>query len=311
MKAIVFGGNGFIGSHVVEQLHHAGHEVTAVVRFKSDTNFLEQLGVNVVNIDYSNPSQINLAMKGKDIAYNCTASQGVQATNTEPTVEIVLTKRLAESAAATDVRHFVQLSSIIIYGFEKEGVIDENYEPIMHYSIQTIQQKRERIVKEIGKRTGMLTTIVRPAGTIGVRGERSSFARFFKLNQSGHFPIIGKGEAVTSFIDTRDIGRAMTFLGAKKIVGTYLLKGFDVTWMQLKNMMDEVTGRQTNYVSIPKGLNAAQLSEQGIDGYAYHTFSVSRIWDDSKLRNQGFHSVYSFQQAVESEVAFLSEKDGF
>lgn len=44
LKAIVFGGTGFIGSHVVEQLHLAGHQVTAAVRETSNTSFLESLG---------------------------------------------------------------------------------------------------------------------------------------------------------------------------------------------------------------------------------------------------------------------------
>ncbi len=47
MKAIVFGSTGFIGSHVVEQLSLAGHQVTAVVRNTSNTEFLESLGVKV------------------------------------------------------------------------------------------------------------------------------------------------------------------------------------------------------------------------------------------------------------------------
>ncbi|GLI10721.1 hypothetical protein YDYSG_67570 [Paenibacillus tyrfis] len=44
MNAVVFGGSGFIGSHTVEQLVLAGHEVTAAVREQSDTAFLDRLG---------------------------------------------------------------------------------------------------------------------------------------------------------------------------------------------------------------------------------------------------------------------------
>lgn len=311
MKAIVFGGNGFIGSHVVEQLHHAGHKVTAVIRPASDATFLGQQGINVLRVDYNDPLQIKLAMKGQDVAYNCTASASLQAKDTEPNVEIVLTKRLAEAAATTEVRHFVQLSSIVIYGFEREGLIDEAYQPIKQYSIQVIHRKREKIIIDIGEKTEMSITIVRPASTIGIRGEHSFFARLFKLNQSGRFPIIGRGEATTSFIDTRDIGRAMTFIGENRMVGTYLLKGFDATWMQIKNMMDDVTGWQTDYVHVPHNLTAEQLSEQRINAYEYNAFSTSRIWDDSKIKNKGFRPKYSFRQAVVREVAYLKAQVNF
>lgn len=301
MNAIVFGANGFIGSHVVTALVEANHRVTAVVRPTSDAARLTEQKIRVLRVDYNEDSQISAAMKGQEVVYNCTASASQLAQKDQDRVEVILTKKLVATALKTGVRQFIQLSSITIYGFEKEGVISEGDQPLINMPLQLIQQEREQIVRNAGKSTNLLTTIVRPASAIGKRGEHSFFAKFFKLNQIGKFPIIGKGQAKTSFIDTRDIGRAMTLIGEESLTGTYLVKGFDATWLELKLVMDEITGKQTAYQPITE--------KDQLRAYEYATFSITRIWDDSKIRAQGFHPHYSLQQAAKSEIQYLNSID--
>ncbi|MFT8871616.1 MAG: NAD-dependent epimerase/dehydratase family protein [Sporolactobacillus sp.] len=305
MKPIVFGGNGFIGSHVATQLHHSGHKVTAVIRPTSDATFLEKQGIHIMRIDYSNRDMIRRVMIDHDVVYNCTASAGLQVAAIQPHVELALTKELIQTAAMIGIRHFIQLSSIVIYGFERDGLINESYQPVIHYPVQQIQQTREAIVTNIAEESGMRLTIVRPASTIGARGERSFFANLFKLRQVGKFPIVDKGQATTSFIDTRDIGRAMTFLGERKESGTYLLKGFDASWWQLKTTIDAIIGQKSDYITLSGTLSDAQLHTYGMNPYAYHTFSINRTWDDTKIRDLGFRSTYSLQEAAEQELDYL------
>lgn len=313
MQATVFGASGFIGSHVVEELCKAGHGVNAVVRSPASRQLLEGFGARVMVVDYGDGAQIQAAMRGSDVVYNCIASTGTAAQAEDPEAEIGLTRRLAHTASALGVGHFVQLSSIVLYGFERSGAIDESYQPLIEYPIQRIQQRREEIVTlEVPGRQGMAVeaagtalTILRPASVIGSRGERSFFANLYRLNQSGRFPIVGKGQARGSFIDARDLGRAMVFIGEHGISGTYLVKGFDASWSELKASMDEATGTHDACISIPAGLSDEGIDASPLNPYEYRSFATTRIWDDSTIREAGFRPHYSLGQAVRSEIGYL------
>jgi dihydroflavonol-4-reductase len=310
MKAIVFGGTGFIGSHVVEQLHLDGHQVTAAVRDTSNTTFLESLGVDIVRIDFSNSTAIGKIIKGHEVVYNCTADAKLHTKNSaDAEVEIKLTRKLIEAAALHGVSRFIQLSSIVIYDFQTNEPIDESYIPHPEYPIQSLLLERERIVKETGRKTGIETIILRPASTIGVRDISSFFARLFTAHANDQYPIVSNGATKISLVDTRDIGRAMVFLGTYQKPehdnGVYLLKGFDTTWYQLKKEIDKATGKTSKTIDLPEPLTDEQITKYKLTPFAVKTFTVNRLWNDNKIRNLGFETKYSLTDAVEAAVRDL------
>jgi dihydroflavonol-4-reductase len=307
MKAIVFGSTGFIGSHVVEQLHLAGHQVTAVVRETSDTSFLQWLGVNVVPIDFSHPHAIGNVINGHDVVYNCTASATLQSPNPlDEEVEIKLTRKLVEAAASHGATRFIQLSTVVIYDFRSNEPIDESYQSEPEYPIQRVGIERERVVEEAGRQTGITTIVLRPASTIGVRDKKSFFARMFTAHAHDHYPMIGHGAAKVSLVDTRDIGRAMVWLGTYRKPdhdnGVYLLKGFDTTWHHLKQEIDRATGRISKTIDLPKDLSDEEMRRLQLSPFAVKTLTVNRLWNDQKIRALGFNTKYSLTEAVDAAV---------
>jgi nucleoside-diphosphate-sugar epimerase len=316
MKAIVFGGTGFIGSHVAEQLHLAGHQVTAAVRSTSNTTFLESLGVNVVRIDFTNSAAIGKAMEGHEVVYNCTADAKLHTQiSLDAPVEIKLTRTLIEAAASHGISRFIQLSSVVIYDFQTNDPIDESYISHPEYPIQSLLLKRERIVDEEGRNTGIETIILRPASTIGVRDISSFFARLFAAHVNDQYPMIGNGTAQVSLVDTRDIGRAMVWLGTYQKPehdnGVYLLKGFDTTWNQLKTEIDRATGRIAKTIDLPASLTDGQMAEYKLTPFAVKTFTVNRLWNDNKIRNLGFETKYSLTDAVDAAVSDLMNRNRY
>lgn len=306
MKVIIFGGTGFIGSHVVEQLHIAGHQVTAAVRETSNTTFLESLGVNVIKIDFSNSVAIGKVTEGHDVVYNCTADAKLHTPiSLDAPVEIALTRTLIEAAALHGASKFIQLSSVVLYDFQTNEPIDESYISRPEYPIQSLLLERERIVEEVGRKTGITTILLRPASTIGVRDTSSFFARLFTAHTSDQYPMIGNGATKVSLVDTRDIGRAMAWLGtyqkSEHDNGIFLLKGFDTTWSQLKAEIDHATGR------IAKTVNFSE----GLPSFALKTFTVNRIWNDNKIRKIGFKTKYSLTNSVEAAVHDLVSRNSF
>ena len=68
MKALVLGGNGFLGMNVVRALVRAGHEVTATRRERSNTLFARKLGARLVHADLDavDPASQGPCEVGKD-----------------------------------------------------------------------------------------------------------------------------------------------------------------------------------------------------------------------------------------------------
>ncbi|MEO2077068.1 MAG: NAD(P)-dependent oxidoreductase [Bacillus sp. (in: firmicutes)] len=293
MKAIVFGGTGFIGSHVVEQLQLGGHTVTAAVRNTSNIDFLERLGVEILRIDFSNKEEISNVIKGHSVVYNCTADTHLgTATENQEEPEIQLARTLITLAAEEGVSRFIQLSTIVVYDFQTSEPIAETYVTKPEYPIQRIKLEKDKIVKEIGVREGISTIIVRPASAIGLRDVTSFFSRLLTAHEHDQFPLARDGEASVSLVNTRDIGRAMVLLGEiseqNSDNGIYLVKGFDTTWGQLKEEIDRVVGRKAMVTEVPKTDTS----------FAGKTLQVNRIWDDSKIRALGFKPEFSLQETV-------------
>jgi dihydroflavonol-4-reductase len=71
VKAIVLGGNGFLGMNVVRALVRGGHEVTATRRERSNTLFARKLGAQLTHADLDDLPTLIEAMRGHDVVFNC------------------------------------------------------------------------------------------------------------------------------------------------------------------------------------------------------------------------------------------------
>ena len=86
-KVIVFGGSGFLGSHVADQLTEAGFDVTIFDQRLSEYNNKDQ---KMVVGDITDRDQIRQAVKGKDYVYHFAAVADIKQAQEDPvyTVEI-------------------------------------------------------------------------------------------------------------------------------------------------------------------------------------------------------------------------------
>jgi nucleoside-diphosphate-sugar epimerase len=129
------------------------------------------------------------------------------------------------------------------------------------------------------------------------------------------FPVVNGGQWKFSCIDCRDIGRAMVHLLELEIdkPETYLVKGFDLSWLELKSELDRFLGKPSRTLSLPKNLmmKMAYLMEKiypygsspPVTRFDMEVLSTDTLFDDSKLRNTGFQCKYSlldsFQDALD------------
>ncbi|MGE4552058.1 MAG: NAD-dependent epimerase/dehydratase family protein [Desulfovibrionaceae bacterium] len=71
-NVIVFGANGFLGSHMVDQLLRWGHRVTAFDRFSPEKKNCPAASGNLRRVagDYRDPETVRPALQGMEVAYN-------------------------------------------------------------------------------------------------------------------------------------------------------------------------------------------------------------------------------------------------
>lgn len=149
MRVIVFGGAGFLGSHVVDELKSRGHEVT-VFDLKTGENILDGLPCLV----------------GIDIVYNFAGASDLSHSITHPhdTMELNIIGNLnvLEAAKRSGVKRYVYASTV--YVFSKKG---------SYYGIS--KQAAERCVEE----SGVPYTILRYGTVYGPRADEKN--RVYRL----------------------------------------------------------------------------------------------------------------------------------
>lgn len=318
MRAIVFGSTGFFGSHVVEQLHRAGHSVCAVVRASSDRRFLDSLGVEVRTLDFSDASLVD-AMDGVEVAYNCTADTRLHLDeDRRRAVEIELTRRIVRAAVEARVLRYVQLSTIQVYGPLPDEPVDEEHECAPVHDYQRASVAREEVVRQEADRGGIAWTIVRPVTTTGAR-DTSLMPNLYPVHQRGVFPVFGKGLKPLSMVDARDVGRAMVLLGKspESAGGVFLVSGFDTTWSELKRALDRATGTTARTIRLPPGpmkLLARAITaltpkgrEPPLHPLAVDTMARTSLFDDRRLRSLGYRPRHELDGAVGAAVASIRE----
>jgi nucleoside-diphosphate-sugar epimerase len=133
MKALVTGGTGILGRHLVQRLLQEGEEVWVLAHTSQAAAHLQDLGVGVVDGDVRRWSSLRQAVQGADVVFHC-------AGKAEPTgrwvdfleVNVLGTERVIQAALEHGVRRIVHVSSIGIYGPQPTGVIiseDKGYDP--------------------------------------------------------------------------------------------------------------------------------------------------------------------------------------
>jgi len=252
MKVMVTGGTGFVGSHAVEALVAAGHEVHLLVRnpAKIDAVFGPR-GIEIHSHsvgDMADPGAVRKALTGCDAVLHAAASlyggQEVLDANVqgvENTVGI---------ACELGLDPVVYISTIAAM-YPPPGDMIHVDDPIVNLKTTYGRSKArgERYARELQVRNEPVVTIY-PAGIYGpndpgmgepLKGLRDAL-RF-------GWPITSTG---VSIIDVRDLASVIVacFVPNQGPL-RFMAGGHFVSWPQFADICDEVTGRRARRISLP------------------------------------------------------------
>jgi UDP-glucose 4-epimerase len=276
VRALVTGGAGFIGHHLVGALARAGHDV--VVLDDLSTGRPERLAglaaaPRIVHGSVLDPAAIDEAAHGCDVIFHQAAIASVTRSIHEPrtidavnvggTIEVML------AAARHGVRRVVVAGSAAVYGTPDDLPCHESMRPSPSSPYGIAKLAAELYAHTLGELHGVETVVLRYFNVYGPGQDPASeyaavVTRFIAAVLAGERPLVhGDGSATRDFVAVDDVVaanlRAM-LPGTPSRLTCNVATGRGHSVLELLAAIEEATGRQAQPVFGPPRLGDIQAS---------------------------------------------------
>lgn len=180
-KVLVTGSDGFIGSHLTEELVKAGYKVKAFVLYNSfntwgwlDTfpkDILDE--IEIFQGDVRDPNGVKEAMKGVDGVFHLAALIAIpysyHSPDTYVDTNIKGTLNVLQAARELETKRVLVTSTSEVYGTAKYVPIDENHPFQGQSPYSATKIGADRLTESFYRSFNLPATIVRPFNTYGPR----------------------------------------------------------------------------------------------------------------------------------------------
>lgn len=258
MKALVLGGSGFIGSHVVRALQDQGIGVRVMMRRQSSLKALEGVDCERVVGDLDNFDSIESALGGCEALFHVASYYPVYSYNGDSQKKRALTQMghvLRAARHSPTLKRMVYTSSLSTIGHPQEGLGTEET-PYDRQRLQGLYYEIKYLMEQevlASAREGLPVVVVNPTGVFGDYDVKPTSGIFILIMASGKIPfyIDGKMNAV----DVRDVARAQVNALEKGRVGErYILGGHNSTIGELAKIISRLAGKRPPLFKMPLAL---------------------------------------------------------
>lgn len=240
MKVIVFGGAGFLGSHIVEQLLHDKHEVIVFDMNAPIGNITKQ--VNFIKGDILDFNDVKAAIGNCDVVYNFAGladlNEGISRPLDTIKLNIYGNANIMQACAELNVTRFIYASSIYVYS-QKGGFY------------RCSKQASEIYLEEYSRTFGLQYTILRYGTLYGLRADiHNSVYRYLKEGMETRKIHCNNPEEMREYINVKDAARLSVEVMDNKYInerlilsGNYYMKVGDML-----NIIKEILGEDVEII---------------------------------------------------------------
>ncbi len=303
-KALVTGGAGFIGSHIVEALLKENIEVVVLDDLSMGRRENIPPDIQIIEADILDEKQLKFALEGVDVVFHEAARVSIRNSvtqfYTDAQINIMGTLNLLKMLSESGVKKLIYASSMAIYGEAQALPIAESHplHPNSPYGIS--KMAGEKYCLELGKTMGIETVALRYFNTYGIRQTLTPYVGvitiFINRLLDGKSPVIfGTGEQIRDFVSVKDVAKA-NILAMK---GDYSGDVFNVGSGKgtTVNHLADFLVRYLNS-NLTKKKKKKKPGEPG-----------DSIADISKIQKEmGFEAKYSLEDEIPNIIEWINDK---
>ena len=292
MKVIVFGGSGFIGSHVADELTEKGYDVDIFDRIPS--KYLKENQKMIIG-DIFESDTVEKAIKNADYVYNFAGIADLDDASTRPldTVRynILGNNIILDASVKARIKRYIYASTIYVYsssgGFYRCS-----------------KQAAELYIEEYSRKYNLDYTILRFGTVYGPRAdERNSIYRYLlQALKEGRITCQGTGEEMREYIHVRDVARACVEILSDEFRNNHIILTGNNP-MKFKEMLEMIKEILNNEVEIEfqpvtKGSNHYNITPYSFTPKIGDKYFSKRHIDMGQGILESIHEIYGKMEKV-------------
>ena len=293
MKIFITGSTGFIGTYLVNRLAKTQHELYCLAREKSETRFLEEIGVNIIKGDVTDKDSLLKGMEGCNWVAHLASSFvfWLPRKKAFKDVNITGTQNVMESALERGISKVVYVSTAAIYGNAKWPITEET--PVgTERASKYVQTKYEGdlIAWDLYEKSKLPLVVIYPSAVVGANDPKAC-GRYFKNYAEGRMPAQVLTKFNFPFVHVKDVAEAIVKALEKEnnIGEKYIVSAANHTWGEINQMISEISGTKLPFLKLPIWMTV--MNSYILTGMA-NLIKKPPLWDMSvdqiNLMKQGF-----------------------
>jgi len=295
MKIFITGGTGFIGKATINLLKETNHQLKLLIRKSSDTSFLDNEKVELVEGDLTDKDSLLNEMKDCDSVINIAAHY----TFWEPDkriyskVNIDGAKNVMECALEYRIKKFVHISTAGVYGKSSQYPITEESPQGTNIYSEYFRTKyeSEKIAWKLFEKNGLPLVVIYPVAVLGP-GDTKASGKYIHDLVNKKLPATIFPNKKFSFVHVKDVAQAiLNALEKENNIGQkYLVGNCTLTWKEINNMISKISGVALPKLSLPDSI--AILNAHLLTGLA-NIIKKPPLWgmsiDQMEVMKAGFN----------------------
>lgn len=315
MKTLVTGADGFIGSHLVEELVKEGHQVKAFCYYNSFNswgwldNFPKELldQVEVFTGDVRDPNGVRTAMKGCDQVYHLAALIAIPYSYHSPDsyvdTNVKGTLNILQAARDLGLERVIVTSTSEVYGTAQYIPIDEKHprQPQSPYSASKIGA--DCMAESFYRSFDLPVTIVRPFNTYGPRQSARAIIPTIITQLANGFEEIKLGDLspTRDFLYVKDTARGfISIADSTELIGQdcNIATNSEISMKELVDTLTKIMNPNAKIVQDPNRIRP-EKSE------------VFRLYGDNSkiLKYTNWKPEYTLESGLKETIEWFTNKD--